>query len=108
MAESGIYQRTQLHDNKFHKEIVSSLEKRGKEKSSIESQLNQFKQIKNTYSHQNNYNINYFDLRIEHIQLSIKCLLIGSCIAIVYVIAEILYFKINLHFIRKIKLVNLI
>lgn len=89
MAQSGIYPLTQLHDNKFHKEIVSSLEK-----SSISLELNKFLQeIKNINSHQNYYNIDYFALRIEHIQLSIKCLLIGYSIAFIYLFIEIVFFN---------------
>ena len=91
MDETHIYYLSQIRDIKFYKATLSQLDIK------LTNGLDQFKDNKedNTYSKQNNYNIIYMNLRVEHFKLAIYYWLIGFGVAFLYLIFEVVFCKIN-------------
>lgn len=92
MDETHIYYLSQIRDSKFYKATFSQLNIK------LRNGLDQFEDNKedNTYSKQNNYNIIYMDLRVEHIKLAIYYWLIGFGVASSCLIFEVIFIKLTI------------
>ena len=90
MHETGIYDLSEFYDSNFLVRTLKNIMSSSKNTQKIA--LDQFKLYK-----QNQFNIIFIGLRLEHFELAIKFWIIGFCAALICLISEFVTFNTNIN-----------